>query len=96
MSPGNFIPHIKMWHLAGFILYLNNICDRTKRFYKVREATQNVHNGGGIIKVPHLVNVEEGKYIQVLKGTFFSPSGFMGFFNGPYIVQFLLLVMKGN
>ena len=88
-----------MWHLAGFILYLNNICDRTKRFYKVREATKNVHNGGrgeGIIKVPHLVNVEEGKYIQVLKGTFFSPSGLVGFFNGPYIVQFLLLVMKGN
>ena len=55
-----------------------------------------MEGGGGIIKVPHLVNVEEGKYIQVLKGTFFSPSGLVGFFNGPYIVQFLLLVMKGN
>ena len=57
-----------MWHLAGFILYLNNICDRTKRFYKVREATKNVHNGGrrggGILKVPHLLNVEGDKYIQ--------------------------------
>ena len=70
-----------MWHLAGFILYLNNICHRTNRFYKAREATKNVHNGGGRggIKVPHLVNVEEGKYIQILKGTFFSPSGLVGF-----------------
>ena len=85
-----------MWHLAGFILYLNNICHRTNRFYKVREATKNVHNGGEVIKVSHLVNVEEGKYIQILKGTFFPPSGLVGFFNRPYIVKFLLLVMKGN
>ena len=36
-----------------------------------------------------------GKYIQVENGTFFSPSGLMGFFNGQDIeyVQFLLLVM---
>ena len=74
-----------MWHLAGFILYLNNICDRTKRCSKVREATKNVHNGGsggvwgGIIKVPHLINVEEGKYIQVLKGTFFPHLDWWGF-----------------
>ena len=38
---------------------------------------------------------EVGKYIQVENGTFFSPSGLMGFFNGPDIefIQFLLLVM---
>ena len=38
---------------------------------------------------------EGGKYIQVENGTFFSPSGLMGFFNGQDIeyVQFSLLVM---
>ena len=77
-----------MWHLAGFILYLNNICDRTKRFYKVREATKNVHNGGGEIKVPHLVNVEEGKYIQVLKGTFFPHLDWWGFLMAHILYNF--------
>ena len=55
-----------------------------------------MEEGVGVLKVPHLLNVEGDKYIQVLKGTFFPLSVLMGFFNGPYIVQFLLLVMKGN